>query len=273
MPISEFDGCSESHWSEVLNILKRTIKSAGFSPNLVSDADEMGVIQKRIVQNLYDNPVVVCDISGRNPNVMFELGMRLAFDKPTIIIKDDKTPFSFDTSPIEHLSYPRDLRFSQIEAFQKKLQEKIKSTADGGGDTSFLKSFGSFKVAKIEVEHAPVDTVILEELQATKRQIADLRNSLRQFTADSSPRKSNLHAALAPKFFPQVFLLPDNISPQEYDSLVEKLFGIRFVVGIEGELDRDPKRVIVIFDMDPETEVAHMSVRRVQLAISEYGNA
>jgi len=32
---------------------------------------------------------------------MFELGLRLAFDKPAIIVKDDNTSYSFDTAPIE----------------------------------------------------------------------------------------------------------------------------------------------------------------------------
>jgi hypothetical protein len=32
-----------------------------------------------------------------------DMGLRLAFDKPTIIIKDDKTSYAFDTPPIEHL--------------------------------------------------------------------------------------------------------------------------------------------------------------------------
>ena len=58
------------------------------------------MIHKTIVQNLYLNPIVVCDVSGKNANVMFELGLRLAFDKPTIIIKDDKTDYSFDTSVV-----------------------------------------------------------------------------------------------------------------------------------------------------------------------------
>lgn len=75
---------------------------------------------------MYENPIVVCDVSGKNPNVMFELGIRLAFDKPTIIIKDDKTSYSFDTSPIEHLEYPRDLRYNRIEDFKSKLTDKIK---------------------------------------------------------------------------------------------------------------------------------------------------
>src|SRR5687768_15159461 len=88
MPISAIDGCSAEHWSEVHDILADAIEAAGFSPQLVSDADDIGIIQKRIIQNLYENPVVVCDVSGKNPNVMFELGLRLAFDKPTLIVKD-----------------------------------------------------------------------------------------------------------------------------------------------------------------------------------------
>src|SRR5205085_7366313 len=118
MPISALDGYPSEHWLEVKQILLDVIDSIGFVGNLVSDAEETSIIQKTIVQNVYNNDIVVCDVSGKNPNVMFELGMRLAFDKATIIIKDDITDYSFDTSPIEHLTYRRDLRFSSIVSFK-----------------------------------------------------------------------------------------------------------------------------------------------------------
>jgi hypothetical protein len=62
-------------------ILDRAIEAAGFKPKMVSESEEIRVIQESIVQNLYDNDIVVVDVSGKNPNVMFELGLRLAFDK------------------------------------------------------------------------------------------------------------------------------------------------------------------------------------------------
>lgn len=152
MPISAIDGYSDSHWSEVLQILHDAIKKAGFEAKLVSNADEVGLIHKRIIENLHDNPIVVCDVSGKNPNVMFELGLRLAFDKPTIIIKDDKTSYSFDTSPIEHLEYPRDLRFQKVLEFKQKLSDKIKATHQKSISDStystFLKNFGDFILAQ-----------------------------------------------------------------------------------------------------------------------------
>jgi hypothetical protein len=186
MPISAIDGCSESHWSDVHEILNEAIEDAGFEANLVSNADDVGIIQKRIIQNLYDNPVVVCDVSGKNPNVMFELGMRLAFDRPTIIVKDDKTSYAFDTSPIEHLEYPRDLRFGQIVEFKEKLQEKIqntykKSTTDANY-TTFLKHFGEFKVAKIEQREVSSQELILDELRSLREAIN------RQSKNDDKPR-------------------------------------------------------------------------------------
>lgn len=172
MPISALEGCSEGHWSDVLEIITEAVEEAGFEGNLVSNADDVGIIQKRIIQNLYENPIVVCDVSGKNPNVMFELGMRLAFDKPTIIIKDDKTSYSFDTSPIEHIEYPRDLRFSRIVDFKSKLAEKIKATFEKSTTdtsyTTFLKHFGEFKVAKIDKKEVPGQEFILDELKSIR---------------------------------------------------------------------------------------------------------
>lgn len=178
MPISAIDNCTEEHWAEVLAILGDAIHEAGFEPNIVSNADDVGVIQKRIIQNLYDNPVVVCDVSGKNPNVMFELGVRLAFDRPTIIVKDDKTSFSFDTHAIEHIEYPRDLRFAKIVDFKLKLAEKIsathkKATLDPNY-TTFLKHFGEFTVAKLDKKEVSTQAFILEELKSIQQQIRRL---------------------------------------------------------------------------------------------------
>ncbi|WCH29180.1 hypothetical protein [Aeromonas salmonicida] len=188
MPISSIDGCNESHWSDVLDIISEAIEETGFEANLVSNSDEVGIIQKRIIQNLYDNPVVVCDVSGKNPNVMFELGMRLAFDKPTIIIKDDRTSYSFDTSPIEHLEYPRDLRFSKINDFKNKLSQKIqatynKSTTDESY-TTFLKNFGEFTVAKIEKKEVSGQEYIIDELRFLRATLRRLERSNLKDTND-----------------------------------------------------------------------------------------
>lgn len=105
-PIADFEPYPRGHWLEVHDILAEAMGSAGFAARLVSESDSPSVILGNIVNNIHSDPLVICDVSGRNPNVMFELGMRVAFEKPTIIVTDDITPFSFDISVIKHLIYP-----------------------------------------------------------------------------------------------------------------------------------------------------------------------
>lgn len=154
-PISEIDGCSESHWFEVHDIIAEAAEKAGFKPQLVSESNGSGLIHHTIVQNLFHNEIVVCDVSAKNPNVMLELGMRLAFNKPTIIIIDDRTDYSFDIGGIEHLKYFRRLGHKESNAFIEKLASKIAATylsAVKGKEKSFLDAFlGSNASFKDEV--------------------------------------------------------------------------------------------------------------------------
>jgi hypothetical protein len=194
MPISAMDGYPEAHWAEVLGIIRDVAETAGFEANLVSSADDVGIIQKRIIQNLYDNPIVVCDVSGRNPNVMFELGLRLAFDKPAIIIKDDKTTYAFDTAPIEHLGYPHDLRYNSIVAFKETLAEKISATHKRANNdpsyTTFLKHFGEFKIASVDVKEGSSEEIMIEEIRELKSMLRDFWIGVRTRSQKNVPKQS-----------------------------------------------------------------------------------
>jgi hypothetical protein len=190
MPISAIDNCPKEHWNDVKNIIIDTVRSVdkySIKAQLVSDADDIGVIQKRIIQNVYNSDIVICDVSCKNPNVMFELGMRLAFDKPTIIIKDDHTSYTFDTGVIEHLEYPRDLRFNTIVEFKSKLKVKLISTYEESikdPDASvFLKNFGTFKVASLDVKEVSVDKAILESIEELR---GEIRRSRKQNSKNSN---------------------------------------------------------------------------------------
>lgn len=234
MPISAIDGCSEAHWGEVKRIIESSIAAAGFEGNLVSYADDIGVIQKRIVQNLYNNPMIVVDVSAKNPNVMFELGLRLAFDKPTIIIKDDKTSFSFDTASIEHLEYPRDLRYEAMVEFKANLTEKIIGTEKAAKDpnfSTFLKHFGEFKVAKIEETEVPGQELIMDELRGIRNL---LESSTKKAITESSANERLEHVGLRLSIGSDAELLsytfPKHVHP---DSISHEMDAIKGIVSYE----------------------------------------
>lgn len=46
---------------------------------------------------------------------MFEVGLRFAFDKAALIVKDDEADYSFDFSTVQHINRRKDLRSSSIK--------------------------------------------------------------------------------------------------------------------------------------------------------------
>lgn len=214
MPIASMGNeYTENHWKDVFNIIKEAAKTAGYNAQLVSHSDSVGVIHNDIVQNLYQNEIVVCDVSGKNPNVMFELGMRLTFDKPTIIIKDDYTNYSFDISSIRHEEYPRDLRYNLIQDFKEKLAKRIKETVLAYKDnnyTTFLKHFKNLqiKAPELETKEVSINEVVLNKLDIITKRLSRIEND-RTKKEDAQP----LSLAL------QIFL---NESFQEYINSLDK---------------------------------------------------
>lgn len=182
MPISAMGPYDAGHWSDVRAVIYRAAENAGMKPQLVSDSIETDIIQERIVLNLYENPVVICDVSGLNPNVMFELGMRLTFNKPTIVITDDISALPFDTRVIEHLAYPPSLHFHQIEEFIKGLSLKISELRDRakrGAYKSFIESFGKFEIVQPDTQNVGFDKYVVERLDQVAASIRRIERSQR----------------------------------------------------------------------------------------------
>lgn len=214
MPISDVDPYEDGHWEEVKNILDDAIN------NLKNDYEDYdienfivseirgvnSIILKSIVSNIYKCDLVICDVSSRNPNVMFELGMRLAFDKKIIIIKDDITDYSFDTSVINHIEYDKSLNYVSIKHFQRKLESHIKTTLDapkGENDNAgYLDSFADVKIQTMgshDLKEGEAIGQILEKLDRFGLSLSNLekrvyssRNSHKKSVYQSNPRKSEI---------------------------------------------------------------------------------
>lgn len=168
MPISEIDDYTVGHWIEVKDMIKRAtnmVSEYDIKSSLVSDADESHIIHSTIMKNLYFDDIVVCDVSAKNPNVMFELGLRMAFGKPVIIIKDDKTTYSFDTGNIEHIDYRADMSYNSVDLFHKKLADKIISTYKDSLDEQyvpFIMQFGNFELEMLPTNKISAESYLLE---------------------------------------------------------------------------------------------------------------
>lgn len=101
MPFSEKTGKYEQgYFDEVLkHLITPAAVKADFNARTAKKAGSE-VIQSTIVNDLDSADLVIVDLTEHNPNVLFELGMRIAFNKPVCLIRAKGTPAIFD---IDHM--------------------------------------------------------------------------------------------------------------------------------------------------------------------------
>jgi len=117
---------------EVLTrLITPAANQAGFAVE-TADQDGSDVIQSTIVNQLLkpDN-LVIADLTDHNPNVLFELGIRMAKELPVALIKADGTGRIFDADNMMRvLAYSPNLWPSTVENDLTKLAKHIKAAWD-----------------------------------------------------------------------------------------------------------------------------------------------
>jgi hypothetical protein len=119
---------SEGFFSEVLNSL---ITPAGVQAGFKVDTarrEGSDIIQATIVNELLNADLVIADLTDHNPNVLFELGLRMAFEKPVALIRADGTSPIFDVDNMLRVwSYKPNLWRSTLESDIPVLAAHVKA--------------------------------------------------------------------------------------------------------------------------------------------------
>lgn len=141
MPISDHDDYPQGHFQHVYsNIIQPSCKAAGYDSTRADQVKETNLIHLDILKMLIDAPIAICDLSTRNPNVLFELGIRQAFDRPVVLIQEKGTPKIFDIAPLRYLEYSKEMKYHEVLKSQEELKEAIQATAKAEGDSGSINS-------------------------------------------------------------------------------------------------------------------------------------
>jgi hypothetical protein len=121
----------EGFFLELLNkLITPAGNSAGFA---VKTAEGQGsdVIQSTIINQLLQAQLVIADLTDHNPNVLFELGIRIAKELPVALIRAEGTGRIFDVDNMMRVfTYSPRLWPSTVERDLPKLSEHIKAAWD-----------------------------------------------------------------------------------------------------------------------------------------------
>lgn len=125
-------------------VLRSLITPAGLEAGFqVETANRQGsdVIQSTIVNELLEADLVIADLTDHNPNVLFELGLRMAGDKPVALIKAVGTGRVFDVDNMLRVhEYQPHLWRSTVENDIPELVKHFKAAWENRAtDVSYMK--------------------------------------------------------------------------------------------------------------------------------------
>lgn len=108
------------------NIVKPAVESKGLVARRADDITSNNAIMNDIWKSICEARFIIADLSGRNPNVMYELGIAHTVGKETILIHqtggDNKYPFD--------ISHIRIIGYEDTAIGGAELRNKLNSTVD-----------------------------------------------------------------------------------------------------------------------------------------------
>jgi ActR/RegA family two-component response regulator len=100
MPFSTTKSCTENEWTEIFSkMIKPSVERPGYGYLCERSSLKMGNIIEEILDSLNRADVVIADMTDRNPNVFYELGIRHALRNATILISQNLDDIPFDLRP------------------------------------------------------------------------------------------------------------------------------------------------------------------------------
>jgi len=130
-PIGEPDSDIRKRSDQVFkHIIAPAVEPFGFKPIRADHISEPGIITSQVIQYVVNSPLVVADLTGRNPNVFYELAIRHAIKKPLVqlIKKGEQIPFDVaGTRTIQVDIHDLD----SVDDAKNELMSQIKSIESG----------------------------------------------------------------------------------------------------------------------------------------------
>lgn len=178
MPIADAVDYDSGHFGRVYeHLLKPAILAAGYTPVRADDTVKTDYIVVGIIQKIVESEMVICDFSSRNPNVMYELGIRHAFNKPVVLVKDRKTERIFDIQGLRYTEYDETLRIDAVNKDISKITSAITETASGGSEAmNSIVQLAGIKTAEVpKGQTISADTqLILSTLSGFEKRLVDM---------------------------------------------------------------------------------------------------
>jgi len=172
MPFSGTSEYEPGHFDRVYDyLIKPACELANFEPIRGDDSKSSNMIMLDVLRNIIECDMAICDLSSINANVFYELGLRQAFDKKTILIRDGLHAVPFDLLGFRYVPYTPSLRVDTVKSEVNEIAAMLLETHnDSKLDANSIVSILKMKPATIDTKNMnPEESMMFEVLNRMKR--------------------------------------------------------------------------------------------------------
>lgn len=191
MPIADHIDYEPGHFDRVYNhLIKPACIDAGYEPIRADDSKASNMIMLDVLRSIIDCDMAICDLSSRNANVFYELGLRQAFDKKTILIRDGRHDVPFDLLGFRYVNYTPSLRVDTVKKEMMDISEMLLKTDEAHiSDANSIVSILKMKPAEIDTRNLNAEeSLMFELLNRMKR----LEGSINEFGSNNAPAQGGI---------------------------------------------------------------------------------
>lgn len=135
-PIGEPDSPTRKRANQILkHIFKPAAEECGYEAKRADEISEPGDISTQVINHILEDPIVIADLTERNPNVFYELAIRHAIQKPFIQIIEEGESIPFDVFGLRTIKVNhRDM--DSVSGAKKDIIAQINSIKQDGYDVT-----------------------------------------------------------------------------------------------------------------------------------------
>jgi serine/threonine protein kinase len=127
MPFGPLPGVQELYRDHV----EPTVRACGLRAHRADDIFGHHEIIRDVWREIGRARLLIADVTGRNPNVFYELGMAHAIGKDVILLTQDTKDVPFDLTHLRHITYQYSPR--GVKDFERALRATIEAVLAEGG--------------------------------------------------------------------------------------------------------------------------------------------